>query len=127
MTGHNLKVVVVDSVQIWTLVGSLTAVMGVFSTVMFAAFTMLRSSLLSEVRFELRSEVGTLHSEMDGLRSEMEGFRSEVEGFRSEINARFDGTDAKIDNLARVTDVRLVSLEGDMHLIKARLIGQQTA
>jgi len=71
---------------------------GAFSAVMFAAFGMFARSL------------------------------------RSELDARFERVDARFDGLtdvmnARLADVdhRLESLETDMHLVKAHLIGHRSA
>lgn len=80
-----------EVLQGWALVGALTGAVGVVGAVMFASFTMLRTSLLAE------------------------------------LDARFKITDAKIDSLARVIDVRLASLEADMHLVKGHLIGEKSA
>lgn len=89
---------IVDTTQVWTMIGSLTGVMGVFSAIMIATFTMLGSSLLSEVRSEIRS-------------------------LKSDIEVRFGTVDARFD----AVDVRLTALESDMHLVKAHLIGQRPA
>lgn len=138
-----------DGVQTWTVVGSLLGAVGAFGAVMFAVLGLMRSQLTtsinsfraefdslrsefkaefalvrSELRSEFRGEMGALRSE---LSSEIGSVRSEVAGLRTDMGARFEATDAKIDELTRVTDVRLVSLEGDMHLVKAHLIGQRSA
>lgn len=56
--------------------------------------------------------------------------RREIDALDAKINAKFgakiDALEAKMD--ARFSDVdhRLESLEGDMHLVKAHLIGQSS-
>jgi hypothetical protein len=75
--------------------------LGAFSAVMFAALGLFARTL--------KVESGALRSEMGALRSEM--------------NGRFDVMDA------RFTDVehRMESIDTDMHLVKAHLIGQRSA
>lgn len=53
-TDDNLKVGTVEALQGWTLVGALTGAVGVFGAVMFASFTMLRTSLVAELDARLK-------------------------------------------------------------------------
>ncbi|MGN6721134.1 MAG: hypothetical protein ACTHJM_00815 [Marmoricola sp.] len=95
--------------QIWTFIG-------VFSAIVFASNRQLSSS----IRRELGAKIGGLDDKLT----------ARIDGLDAKLTTRIDGVDqslsAKMD--AHFVDVehRLDSLEGDMHIIKAHLIGQST-
>jgi len=80
-----------NDAQIWTMIGSFTALMFGMLTVVTTLFIRI-----------LRSEIGGLRSEMNGqiggLRNEMNG---QLSGLRNEMNARFDAVNTRIDGLDR--------------------------
>ncbi|MCK8476469.1 hypothetical protein [Microbacterium aurugineum] len=69
-----------NDAQIWTMIGSFTALM--FSTLTIVSTLFVRI---------VRSEIG-------GLRTEMNG---QIGGLRTEMNARFDTVNTRIDALDR--------------------------
>lgn len=74
-----------NDAQIWTMIGTFTALM--FSTLTVVSTLFIRV---------VRSEIG-------GLRNEMNG---QIGGLRNEMNARFDAVNTRIDGLDR--DVQAV-------------------
>ncbi|PRA82129.1 hypothetical protein CQ045_05400 [Microbacterium sp. MYb66] len=80
-----------NDAQIWTMIGSFTALM--FSTLTVVSTLFIRV---------VRSEIGGLRNEMNGqiggLRNEMNG---QIGGLRNEMNARFDAVNTRIDGLDR--------------------------
>jgi hypothetical protein len=80
-----------NDAQIWTMIGSFTALM-------FGTITVV-STLIVRV---VRTEIGGLRSEMNGqiggLRNEMNG---QLSGLRNEMSARFDAVNTRIDGLDR--------------------------
>ena len=91
-----------DNRKVHTVDGSqIWAMISAFCAVMVGGFGLMI--------WVIRSEVGGVRSE---LRAELRG---EIGGLRAEMNARF----ADVDH-------RFQTLETDMHLIKAHLIGQRS-
>jgi hypothetical protein len=69
-----------NDAQIWTMIGSFTALM-------FGMLTVVSTLFIRVVR-----------SEIGGLRNEMNG---QISGLRNEMNARFDAVNTRIDGLDR--------------------------
>ena len=126
-----------NELQVWTLVGAVVALVGMFGTLMFATFALNRSMLRSaldafaarlDVRFAaIDARFDAAGTRFDARFAAIDARFAAIDARLDAVDARFDGLDSKIDNLANVTDVRLSSLEGDMHLVKAYLLGQRSA
>ena len=119
-----------NELQVWTLVGAVVALVGMFGTLMFATFALNRSMLRSALdAFAARLDVrfAAIDARFDAAGTRFDARFAAIDARLDAVDARFDGLDSKIDNLANVTDVRLSSLEGDMHLVKAYLLGQRSA
>ena len=76
-----------NDAQIWTMIGSFTALMLSMMTVV--------STLFLRV---VRAEISGLRGEIGGLRGEM---HAQIGGLRNEMNARFDTVNTRIDGLDR--------------------------
>jgi len=80
-----------NDAQIWTMIGTFTALMFGMLTVVSTLFVRV-----------VRAEIGGLRSEMNGqiggLRNEMNG---QIGGLRNEMNARFDAVNVRMDGLDR--------------------------
>ncbi|WP_334148694.1 hypothetical protein [Microbacterium sp.] len=104
-----------NDAQIWTMIGSLTALMFGMLTVVSTLFIRVVRAEIGGLRHEVLGEIGGLRhevlGEIGGLRSEFRGelraeigalrgeLRGEITGLRSEMNARFDTMDAKLKGL----------------------------
>ncbi|WAA66868.1 hypothetical protein [Microbacterium oxydans] len=91
-----------NDAQIWTMIGSFTALMFGMLTVVTTLFIRILRSEIGGLRSEMNGQLGGLRNEMNGqiggLRNEMNG---QLSGLRNEMNARFDAVNTRIDGLDR--------------------------
>lgn len=80
-----------NDAQIWTMIGSFTALMFSTLTVVSTLFVRIVRSEIAGLRTEMNGQLG-------GLRTEMNG---QIGGLRTEMNARFDTVNTRIDALDR--------------------------
>lgn len=110
--------------QVWTLLAIFSGFLTVLCTVIFAM---------------LRTSIGGLRTEVDAKIDHLGlDLNAKIDGVASLLDAKIDALDAKGDERfdritavmgARFDDVdhRLTSVEGDLGLVKAHLIGQRSA
>ncbi|WEK62157.1 MAG: hypothetical protein P0Y60_05230 [Candidatus Microbacterium colombiense] len=91
-----------NDAQIWTMIGSFSALMFGMLTVISTLFVRVVRTEIGGLRNEMNGQIGGLRNEMNGqiggLRNEMNG---QIGGLRNEMNARFDAVNTRIDGLDR--------------------------
>jgi hypothetical protein len=80
-----------NDAQIWTMIGSFTALMFGMLTVVSTLFIRVVRTEIGGLRTEMNAQIG-------GLRGEM---NAQIGGLRGEMNARFDAVNTRIDGLDR--------------------------
>ncbi|GGH37993.1 hypothetical protein GCM10010921_08320 [Microbacterium album] len=85
--GDNEEVIPMDSAQVWT-------VIGVLSAGLFGMMTLMSTMFLRV----LRAEIGSVRAEIGSVRTELGG---EIGSLRNEMNARLDGLDRDVQFLMR--------------------------
>lgn len=80
-----------NDAQIWTMIGSFTALIFGMLTVVSTLFIRVVRAEIGGLRTEMSAEIG-------GLRGEM---NAQIGGLRGEMNARFDTVNTRIDALDR--------------------------
>lgn len=87
-----------NDAQIWTMIGSFTALMLSMMTVVSTLFIRVVRAEISGLRGEVGGLRGEMNAQIGGLRSEM---NAQIGGLRNEMNARFDAVNTRIDGLDR--------------------------
>jgi hypothetical protein len=91
-----------NDAQIWTMIGTFTALMFGMLTAVSTLFVRVVRAEIGGLRSEMNGQIGGLRNEMNGqiggLRNEMNG---QIGGLRNEMNARFDAVNVRMDGLDR--------------------------
>lgn len=91
-----------NDAQIWTMIGSFSALMLGMLTVVSTLFIRVVRTEIGGLRSEVNAQLGGLRGEMNaqigGLRGEM---NAQIGGLRHEMNARFDAVNTRMDGLDR--------------------------
>lgn len=87
-----------NDAQIWTMIGSFTALMLSMMTVVSTLFIRVVRAEIGGLRGEVGGLRGEMNAQIGGLRGEM---NAQIGGLRNEMNARFDTVNTRIDGLDR--------------------------
>ncbi|WP_311244889.1 hypothetical protein [Microbacterium sp. WCS2018Hpa-23] len=87
-----------NDTQIWTMIGSFTALMLSTMTVVSTLFIRVVRAEIGGLRGEIGGLRGEMNAQIGGLRGEM---NAQIGGLRNEMNARFDTVNTRIDGLGR--------------------------
>jgi hypothetical protein len=87
-----------NDAQIWTMIGSFTALMLGMLTVVSTLFIRVVRAEIGGLRGEVGGLRGEMNAQIGGLRTEM---NAQIGGLRTEMNARFDTVNTRIDGLDR--------------------------
>ncbi|WP_045254962.1 hypothetical protein [Microbacterium foliorum] len=87
-----------NDAQIWTMIGSFTALMLGMMTVVSTLFIRVVRAEIGGLRGEIGGLRGEMNAQIGGLRGEM---NAQIGGLRNEMNARFDTVNTRIDGIDR--------------------------
>lgn len=116
-----------DDPQIWTMLAMFAGFFGVFSTLFYALLRSTASEIKAEIKADFKAEISRLDSKIDAVDSKVDRLDAKLDS----VDERSLVRDRALEGLmnARFDDVahRLDTVEDDMKLVKAHLIGQRSA